>query len=132
MRFILDTNICIYIIKRNPDSVFERFETLSPLDIGISAVTYSELQYGIAKSAYQLQNQTALNEFLAPLTILDYPANAAPLYGEIKASLETNGQSIRPNDLLIAAHALVIGAVLVTNNEKEFNRIPDLKVENWV
>lgn len=131
MRYMLDTNICIYIIRQNPDQVFEHFRTLSPTDLGISAITFSELQYGVSKSRKRAQNQAALLEFLAPLIIADYPAEAASVFGDIKATLESKGQIIGPNDLLIAAHALSIGAKLVTNNTKEFGRIADLEVENW-
>ena len=132
MRFILDTNICIYIIKKKPEQVFDRFKSVAVGDLCISAITFSELQYGVSKSASPDRNQAALTEFLGPINILDYPAAAAVRYGDIKAQLATRGQIIGPNYLLIAAHALTLGAVLITNNETEFRRVPGLTVENWV
>jgi len=132
--YFLDTNICIYIIKKSPIKAFRRFDKHCVGDIAISAITHSELQFGISKSHpdYREANQTLLNQFLAPIEILDYPKGASCLYGEIRAYLERKGKTIGNLDILIAAHALHHKATLVTNNVKEFSRIPDLKIENWV
>ena len=101
-------------------------------DVGISSITYCELQFGVSKSSRPEANQRALSEFLGPLKIGDFPAAAAPLYGELRAITERRGTPIGPLDLLIAAHALHLGLTLVTNNVREFERIPGLRLENWV
>lgn len=132
MRFLLDTNICIHIIKRSPESVYQRFQELRVGDVGVSAITFCELQFGVAKSSKPRQNQLALTKFLGPLDVLDFPAAAGPLFGEIRAHLESMGRPIGNYDLLIASHALHDGLTLVTNNTKEFERIPHLRIENWV
>jgi tRNA(fMet)-specific endonuclease VapC len=132
MRFLLDTNICIYIIKRKPQQVIERFDTLQPSDIGISSITVAELEYGASKSQKPEQNKAALQQFLLPLEILVFDQQAAQVYGIIRADLERQGQVIGSLDMLIAAQAKSEGIVLVTNNVREFSRIPDLKLENWV
>ena len=129
---MLDTNICIYIIRKKPVKILERFRTLSPSDIVISSVTLAELEYGVAKSSSPLQNRTALNGFLAPLEIVSLDDRAASLYGEIRSYLERQGKVIGAMDLLIAAHARSLALILVTNNVREFKRIPELQVENWV
>ena len=130
--YILDTNICIYIIKRKPESVFNKFKELTPGEVGISSITLAEMQYGINKSSKPGQNQEALNQFLLPLEILDFNTNAAIEYGRIRSALEKKGTPIGSLDMLIGAHAKSIGAILVTNNVKEFNRVPGLSMENWV
>lgn len=132
MEYLLDTNICIYIIRRKPASVFQHFERLDLGSVGISSITLAELQYGVAKSARPEQNQSALNRFLIPLEIADFDFRAAEEYGNIRATLEMKGRPIGPLDFLIAAHAKSLGATLVTNNEKEFQRISGLKIENWI
>ena len=132
MRYLLDTNICIYIIKRSPHEVFDRFGTLRVGDVGVSAITYCELQFGVAKSSRPEENQRVLAEFLCPLEVLDFPAAAAPVFGAIRSHLQRVGTPIGNYDLLIAAHALQEGFTLITNNTKEFNRVPGLKVENWM
>lgn len=132
MRYLLDTNICIYILKQAPPQVFRRFESLRVGDIGLSAITYSELQYGVANSSKPQENQQFLNGFLAPLEVLDYPAAACRMYGDLRTNLRRQGTPIGPLDLLIAAHALHLGVSLVTNNLEEFDRIPSLQLENWV
>lgn len=129
--YLLDTNICIYLIKKQPQKAFTRFRSLSVGDVGISAITYAELAYGVAYSSDPSRNRMALNEFLAPLEILDFQAQAAPLYGILRASLTRAGKMIGPLDLLIAAHALYLGVTLVTHNVKGFSRITDLNIENW-
>jgi tRNA(fMet)-specific endonuclease VapC len=129
--FMLDTDICIYIIKKKPELVLERLKNSDVSDIGVSSITLSELEYGAAKSSQPDQNRIALIEFLVPLEILSYDDMAAKDYGEIRASLERQGTPIGSMDMLIAAHALSLNCTLVTNNEREFSRIPSLKIENW-
>lgn len=131
MEYLLDTNICIYIIKRKPIAVFERFKNLPIGSIGISSITLAELQFGIRKSSDPERNQEALDKFLTPLEIVDFDHQAAVEYGIIRADLERRGTPIGPLDTLIAAHAQSLGVVLITNNEKEFLRVQQLKVENW-
>ena len=132
MEFMLDTNICIYVIKRKPLAVIDRFQRAKISQIGISTIVLSELLYGVSKSSRPEQNQMALYQFVAPLEILPYGDDAAQYYGASRAYLEKMGTPIGSLDMLIAAHALSIGCTLVTNNEKEFGRIPNLKIENWV
>ena len=132
MKFMLDTNTCVYIIKRKPAKVIERFKQTKISHIGISSITLSELLYGVSKSSKPEQNQVALTQFLAPLEILPYSDEAAQYYGDLRAHLEKHGTPIGSLDMLIAAHALSIDCTLITNNEKEFIRIPDLKIDNWV
>jgi len=131
MKYLLDTNICIYLINQRPKKVLARFERHAVGDIGISSITASELAFGVAKSG-SIKNRTALEAFLLPLQIADYDLNAAMAYGEIRAALQAQGKTIGPLDMLIAAHALSLSLVLVTNNEKEFGRVEKLKIENWV
>ena len=131
MEFLLDTNICIYIIKKNPIVVFDKFRSLSVGSIGISSITLAELQFGIMKSSNPAKNQEALDKFLTPLEILDFDYNATIDYGNIRAYLEKNGTPIGPLDTLIAAHAKSLDLILITNNVREFERIPNLKIENW-
>ena len=131
MEYILDTNICIYIIKKKPANVFEKFSKL-PLDsVCISTITLAELQYGVRKSVQPEKNQLALSQFLIPLEIVGFDSNAAIEYGGIRATLEKGGTPIGPLDTLIAAHAKSLKLILVTNNEKEFRRVAGLEVENW-
>ena len=132
MKYLLDTNICIYIIKKKPEETFARFRKLKVGDVGISAITYSELAYGVANSSQPEKNTLALNEFLGPLEIVDFHAEVAPTYGLLRTHLKRKGKPIGPLDFLIAAHALHLGSILVTNNTKEFSRIPNLRIENWV
>lgn len=132
MRYLLDTNTCIYIIKRSPDYVYERFKRLHVGDVGISAITYCELQFGVSNSANPEKNQRALTEFLGPLDVLDFPSAASRIYGNIRTTLQRAGTPIGNYDLLIAAHALSLGITLVTNNTREFKRVPDLTIEDWV
>jgi tRNA(fMet)-specific endonuclease VapC len=131
MKYMLDTNICIYIIKRKPHDVIERFTRAEIAQIGISAITLSELLYGVFKSSNPEQNEMALMQFIAPLEILPYGDEASRYYGELRAHLEKQGTPIGSLDMLIAAQALSIPCTLVTNNEKEFIRVPNLKIDNW-
>ena len=132
MKYMLDTNICSYIIKRKPRAVTERFRRTKISQIGISSITLSELTYGVSKSSKPEQNQMALMQFMAPLEILPYDDDAAQYYGDLRVHLEKRGTTIGSLDMLIAAHALSTACTLITNNENEFNRIPNLKIENWV
>ena len=131
MKYLLDTNICIYLINERPKKVLAHFKRHSLGDIGISSITASELAFGVAKSASS-KNSAALEAFLLPLNVVDYDAGAAMIYGDIRATLERQGKTIGPLDMLIAASALSRQLILVTNNEKEFRRISKLKVENWL
>jgi tRNA(fMet)-specific endonuclease VapC len=128
---MLDTNICIYIIKQKPPEVLERFLEYQVGDIAISAITLAELRYGVAKSHYWEKNAKALDEFIIPLEVLPFDEEATRSYGEIRAALEKAGTPVGSMDLLIAAHAVSLGVTLVTNNTKEFNRISGLKVVDW-
>ena len=127
---LLDTNTCIYIINNRPPNVLEKFRKYKAGEVGISSIAASELAYGVAKSG-SLKNRKALEMFLAPLQILPFDSQCLWFYADLRASLEKQGQSIGPMDTLIAAHALSIGGTLVTNNFKEFVRVPNLKLENW-
>ncbi len=131
MKYMLDTNICIYIIKQNPQAVIKKFKLFNVGDICISSMTFAELMYGVEKSTHQKKNKAALEEFILPLDIMPFDDRAACNYGEIRTHLEKSGNVIGPLDLIIAAHARCLNAVLVTNNVKEFSRVPKLKVENW-
>jgi tRNA(fMet)-specific endonuclease VapC len=132
MRYLLDTNTCIYIIKRSPEEVMRRFQRLRVGDVGVSAVTVGELQFGVSNSSQPERNQRALTEFLAPLEVLDFPAAAAAVYGEIRAHWQQAGKPIGSYDLLLAAHAQHANLTLVTNNVREFARVPDLRTDNWI
>lgn len=131
MEFLLDTNICIYIIKRKPVQVFKRFRELKPGDVAISSITFAELQYGVQKSSMPEKNQQAIEQFLLPLEIVDFNAKASVEYGVIRSDLEKRGIPIGSLDFLIAAHAKSLGLTLVTNNLREFSRIKGLKLVNW-
>ncbi len=132
MNFLIDTNICIYIMNKRPPEVIQKFKNIEIGQVGISSITVSELQYGVSKSKLREQNSKRLEEFLTPFQILPYDEDASKYYGEIRSQLESKGFIIGPLDLLIAAHALSQDLVLITNNEKEFKKIPLLKIENWV
>ncbi len=131
MKLLLDTNMCIYIIKQQPAAVLERFLEYQIGDIGISSITLSELRYGVAKSTHREKNAKALDEFIIPLEVAPYDEAAAYVYGDIRASLEKAGTPIGAMDMLIAAHALSLGIPLVTNNTREFLRIPSLNLVDW-
>ena len=133
MKYILDTNICIYIINNKPAKVLRKFERYPVYEFGISSITHAELQYGVEKSENKNTNQAALDEFLLPLTILPFQGKRlVSRYGEIRTALESKGQTIGPLDMLIAAHALSLDLTIISNNIKEFSRVPKLKCENWV
>jgi tRNA(fMet)-specific endonuclease VapC len=132
MKFLLDTNICIYIIKQKPSEVLHKFNSYQVGDIGISSITVAELEFGVQKSQFPVKNQQALTQFLLPLQIADFDNAAAIIYGDIRARLEKQGIPIGSLDTLIAAHALSLRVTLITNNVREFSRVPKLKLENWV
>ena len=131
MRYMLDTNICIYTIKRKPEQVFRHLQGLKPEQICISAVTYAELMHGVEKSREKDRNRLALTLLLSHIEILAFDDTAAQEYGRIRAELEINGTPIGPLDMMIAGHAVSRGCMLVTNNEKEFERVRGLPLENW-
>ena len=131
MRYMLDTNICIYIIREKPVKVLKKLRSFDISDIAISAITHSELEYGVVKSHRSKENREALARFLSPLEIVPYDDKAAVNYGEIRSHLEKKGAVIGAMDLLIGAHAGSIPVTLVTNNLREFKRIPGLRIENW-
>jgi len=131
MKYMLDTNICIYLIKQKSPIVVKHFKSHVVGDIGISSVTLAELRYGVAKSQYIEKNRQALDEFILPLEIADFDEKAAESYGNVRALLEKEGKPIGSVDMMIGAHALSLGVTLVTNNTREFKQIRHLKVENW-
>jgi tRNA(fMet)-specific endonuclease VapC len=131
MRYMLDTNICIYAIKHKPEIVFQRLQAIDPENVCISTVTYAELVHGVEKSAAVDKNRLALSMLLANIDILGFDVDAAVCYGKIRADLEKNGTPIDPLDMMIAGHARSLDYTLVTNNVKEFKRVSGLKIENW-
>jgi len=131
MKYMLDTNICIYIIKEKSKKVIKKFHTLDIGDICISSITLAELEYGVEKSNYTERNRLALAGFLSSIEVLSFSEKAAAEYGKIRANLEKQGNIIGAYDLMIGAHALSENITLVTNNMKEFKRIPNLSLENW-
>lgn len=131
MKFLLDTNTCIYIINRKPEAVMERFHTLAVGDVAISTVTLYELLYGAYKSRNPERNRDAVRQFSLPLEILPFGEDSADICGKLRAGLEQKGQVIGAMDMQIAATALVYQLTLVTNNMREFKRIPALLLENW-
>jgi tRNA(fMet)-specific endonuclease VapC len=130
-RFLLDTNICIYIRRKRPPHVLARFQRLQPGEAVISVITYGELIYGSEKSHFPEQAKRHLDELAGLLPVLPLPMDAGQSYGAIRAALEAQGEVIGNNDLWIAAHAQAAGLTLVTNNEGEFRRIQGLKIQNW-
>jgi tRNA(fMet)-specific endonuclease VapC len=131
MLCMLDTNICIYLIKRKPIHVTDKLKSYEAGEVAVSSITVAELQYGICKSTRPDQNLVALAEFLLPLEVIDFDESAAGHCGDIRACLEKSGNIIGSMDLLIAAHARSLSLTLVTNNIREFGRVPGLRAENW-
>jgi tRNA(fMet)-specific endonuclease VapC len=131
LKYLLDTNIVIYVLKRRPKEVLEIFN-MNASRMAISSITLSELIYGAEKSPNVDKNLEAIEEFVSHLEVLPYDAKASQHYGQIKASLEKKGEIIGENDIHIAAHAISQGLILVTNNLREFRRVPNLALENWV
>ncbi len=130
-QFLLDTNICIYIHRKRPVKVLERFRDLEPGDAAISVITWGELLYGAEKSMHREKVLRLLEEFKSLIPVLPMSESAGKTYGEMRAYLESNGKPIGNNDLWIAAHARTEALTIVTNNEREFKRIPGLHVQNW-
>ncbi len=130
-RYLLDTNICIYIRHSRPEQVLRRFRKLRAGEAALSVITYGELLYGAAKSTHTTAALERLRELVQLLPALPLPETAAETYGTVRAELESKGEMIGNNDLWIAAHALASGLILVTNTEKEFRRVRGLKIQNW-
>ena len=130
-RYLLDTNICIYIHRQRPEKVLTRFQKLKPGDAAISVVTWGELLYGAEKSKQRKKALQMFEEFKTFVPVLPIPEAAGNAYGIIRASLDSKGTPIGNNDLWIAAHAKAVDLTIVTNNEREFQRIPGLKIKNW-
>ena len=130
MRYMLDTNICIYAIKHKPGQVFMRLQEHDLIDICISSVTYAELVHGVEKSKAIEKNRVALALLLANIEIMNFDSLAAESYGKIRADLEKAGTPIGPLDMMIAGHAMALDYTVVTNNTKEFERVKGLKLEN--
>ena len=132
MKYLLDTNICIYLIKNKPESVAKKLKEIDIAEISISSITTSELYFGVSKSIKQEQNQAALNTFLLPFEILSFDEKDSFIYGKVRAKLEASGFPIGAMDLLIASQAISRELILVTNNTAEFERVKGLRIENWV
>jgi len=141
MKYLLDTNICIALIRQKPAALLQRLTSLQPGEVGISSITLAELTYGAAKSSQLEQNMSALEQFILPLDLADFDQKAALAYGQIRASLEHNGAVIGSIDMLIAAHAISLDVILVTNNTGEFQRVRGspgsstgrgLVIEDWI
>lgn len=130
MRFLLDTNICIYVINARPAAVLARFVEREPDGLGVSSITAAELYWGAYNSGSE-RNVRAMEKFLAPLEVRDFDLAAARHYGQVRTVLQRKGTPIGPLDMQIAAHALALDLILVTNNLREFRRVPGLRVENW-
>ncbi len=132
IKYMLDTDTCISLIKARPDKISRRLSRLPVEDVGISSIVAAELWYGVALSEKKKQNEAALQDFLDFVKVLDWPTGACPVYGRIRAHRKKKGTLIGAMDLLIASHASFLNAVLVTNNTREFDRVPELKMENWL
>ena len=130
-RFLLDTNICIHIRRRRPPEVLARFQRLKPGEAVLSVITYGELIYGVEKSQFREQATRQLTELAGLVPVMELPLRAGQFYGAIRAALEAKGEVIGNNDLWIAAHAKAAKLVLVTNNEREFQRVSGLEIQNW-
>lgn len=131
MKYMLDTNICIFVIKHKPEAVIKRFMEHDPSDICISSITYAELVHGVEKSQAKEKNRIALTLLLANIQIVPFDSLAAQVYGVVKADLQKQGTPIGPLDTLIASHAKALDLTLVTNNTREYIRVEGLKVEDW-
>jgi tRNA(fMet)-specific endonuclease VapC len=132
IRYLLDTNTCISLIKERPERISAKLSALDVEDVATSSIVVAELWYGVALSQKKKQNEAALSDFLNIIMVLDWPAGACPMYGQIRAHLKMRGTPIGAMDLLIASHALFLELVLVTENTREFCRVPNLEVENWL
>jgi tRNA(fMet)-specific endonuclease VapC len=131
LQYMLDTNICIYVIKNYPPKLRERFNSLAE-QLCMSSITLAELHYGAEKSARRLENLQAIEQFTARLEVLAFSQKAAAHFGQIRADVERLGKPVGPLDMLIGAHARAEGLIVVSNNAREFRRLPGVRVENWV
>lgn len=131
MKFMLDTNTCIYLIKKKSPKIVNHLKRQAVGDVGISSITLAELCYGVSKSEQIDRNREALRDFILPLEAAEFDEKAAEVYGNVRANLENSGTSIGSMDMLIGSHALSLQVVLVTNNVREFRRIKGLKVADW-
>ena len=131
MKWLLDTNVCIAVIRQRPESALRRLRGKQVGQVGLSTITLAELEFGAAKSQQPARARAALREFLLPLEVVPFDEAAADEYGTVRAAMEKKGRPIGPLDTLFAAHALALGTVLVTNNTREFRRVPGLSVEDW-
>ena len=132
MKYMLDTNICIGLIRNKPQSLIARLTACTPGEVGVSAITIAELAHGAQKSNRVEENISALEQFLYPLEVADFDQRASDAYGLVRTFLERKGKIIGSMDMLIGAHALSLDAILVTNNTREFKRIPNLNLEDWM
>lgn len=132
MKWMLDTDTCIALIKRQPPTLIKRLQARAVGDVGISSITLAELQFGVSKSARRHQNEAALGQFLLPFEIAAFDELAAGSYGDVRAEIERNGTPIGPLDTLIAGHALSLNVVLITHNLREFKRITGLRIDDWL
>lgn len=130
--FMLDTDICSYILREKPQSVLQQFIKIDPQNICISVITEAELRYGVARSESKKINRKVVEDFLDRLLIMEWDSDAAIAYGELRAALEAKGKPIGNMDLMIASHALTLHATVVTNNTKHFQVVPKLKTQNWL
>lgn len=131
MKLMLDTNICVDLIRDRPPSLLARFSFHAVGDIGISVITLAELEYGVSKSSRPAKNREALDQFVSPLAVAPFERQTTAVYGRLRAALEKKGQSIRSMDLLIAAHAVSLDVRLITHDVRELGRVPGLQIENW-
>ncbi|HEV2614068.1 MAG TPA: PIN domain-containing protein [Gammaproteobacteria bacterium] len=142
MKYMLDTNICSYIIKNRPQEVFKKFKTLAMEDCVISSITLAELRYWVARNKLLHKrsknqgepniNELVIDHFVSHLSVEDFDSSAADVYGEIRADLESRGEIIGAEDLMIGAHAISLDCTLITNNLKEFKRLHRIRLENWI
>jgi tRNA(fMet)-specific endonuclease VapC len=131
MKLMLDTNICIDLIRERPQSLLERLSSHAVGDVGISVITLAELEYGVSKSTRRAKNREALDQFVSPLEVAAFERQSTAVYGRLRAALEKKGRSIGSMDLLIAAHAVSFDVPLITHNVREFRRVPGLRIEDW-
>jgi tRNA(fMet)-specific endonuclease VapC len=131
MRYLLDTNTCVALIRQRPTELLNRMKQQQLPDIAISTITIAELQYGVNKSSNVQQNQQALDQFLIPFTFVEFDYASAQAYGPIRTFLEAQGTPIGPLDTLLAAQAIAHSLIFITNNTREFSRVPQLRIEDW-
>ena len=132
MKILLDTDICIYAINRRDPKPLERLRSYTIGEVGVSAITYAELRFGVENSARPAENLERLERFLLPLEVMPFDAEAGRIYGRVRTQLKRDGSPIGNNDLLIACHALSLDVAVATNNLREFDRVEGLRVEQWI